>query len=145
MHKYPTVRCLIGIVAAGASALWVAAGGSAAAQTMKPDVSVAIFAEHYALAGRLIDDLDVLETAVSAMRPRAVRLDACGTGADRAQRAAAHRFRNLYLELRVLEPDAPGCLSAVLPRAMPVTQRLGQRPFGIDDESVDRWWHELIP
>ena len=63
-------------------------------------VSVAVFADHYALGGRYIDDLDRLEDAIAAMRLRGVRLEACGEGASRALRAATHRFRNLYLDLR---------------------------------------------
>ena len=86
-----------------------------------------------------------LEDAVSTMRPPTVRIDACGDGTARAQRAAAHRFRNLYLDLRVVETNAPSCQAAVTPRAVPVTQRTGQRPFGIYDEAVDRWWNNVMP
>jgi len=119
--------------------------GVSAAQTPAPDVSIAVFAEHYVLAGQSIDDLDALEDAVSAMRPRTVRIDACGGGTARAQRAAAHRFRNLYLDLRVVETSAPSCQAAITPRAVPVSQRSGQRPFGIYDEAVDRWWNNVMP
>lgn len=130
---------------AAASALSLAVGGGVAAQTSAPSVSVAVFAEHYVLAGRQIDDLDALERAVNAINPRAVRLEACGDGTARAQMAAAHRFRSRYLELRLLEPGAPGCQAAVIPQAVPVSQRLGPRPFGIDDAAVERWWYDQMP
>ena len=80
MHTHKSVRNLLGIVAAGSCALSVTVVGCARAQASGPDVSVAVFAGHYVLAGRAIDDLDVLDDAVGAMRPRSVRLDACGDG-----------------------------------------------------------------
>jgi hypothetical protein len=145
MKKDSSIRWLSGSVAAAASALCLATVGAAAAQTPTSDVSITVFADHYVLAGRLIDDLDALEDAVSAMRPRTVTIDACGAGTARAQRAAAHRFRNLYLDLRVVETNAPSCQAAITPRAVPVSQRTGQRPFGIYDEAVDRWWNNVMP
>jgi hypothetical protein len=76
------------------------------------------------------------------MRPRGVRLTACGERVSRALRAATHRFRNFYLDLR-----AAGSMtefqSVSSARAVPVSQRFGQRPFGIYDEAVDRWWNTL--
>lgn len=144
MKKDSSFRRMIAL-GTGVSALCLATMGAAAAQTPMSDVSIAVFAEHYVLAGRLIDDLDVLEDAVSAMRPRTVRIDACGSGTARAQRAATHRFRNLYLDLRVVETNAPSCQAAITPRAVPVSQRSGQRPLGIYDEAVDRWWNNVMP
>jgi len=128
-------------LAAAATALWLAATGAVGAQV--PVVTVAIFADHYVLAGRHIDDLDRLEDAIAAMHPRGVRLEACGDGTSRALRAATHRFRNLYLDLRVSMIDDTACQSASVARAVPVSQRFGQRPFSIHDESVDRWWSTL--
>ena len=82
-------------------------------------------------------------------RPRGVRLEACGEGASRALRAAAHRFRNFYLDLRTAGIDDTACQPASVARAVPVSQRFGQGPFSIYDEAVDRWWstveHALIP
>lgn len=145
MCKYSRIRRPAGIVAATASGLWLSFSGSAAAQSPMPEVTVTIFAEHYVLAGRAIDDLDVLDNAVSPGRPHVVRLYACGGRTARAQQAAAHRFRDLYLELRVLDTDSPACRFAAGPRLVPVSPRLGERPTGIDDEAVDRWWNELMP
>ncbi len=121
--------------------MWLATTGAVAAQV--PVVSVAVFADHYALGGRHIDDLDRLEDAIAQMRPRGVRLEACGEGASRALRAATHRFRNLYLDLRTAAINDAACQSASVARAVPVSQRFGQPPFGIYDEAVDRWWSTL--
>lgn len=123
------------------TAVWLTTTGAVGAQV--PVVTVAVFADHYALGGRYIDDLDRLEDAVAQIRPRGVRLDACGEGTSRALRAASHRFRNLYLDLRVSSVDDTTCQSASVARAVPVSQPFGQRPFGVYDEAVDRWWSTL--
>ena len=130
-------------LAAAATAVWLATTGAVGAQV--PVVTVAIFPDHYVLAGRSIDDLDTLEDAVAVMHPRGVRLEACGEGTSRALRAATHRFRNLYLDLRVAGSGDSACQPAPIARAMPASQRMGQRPFGIYDDAVDRWWNNLMP
>ena len=128
-----------------ASALLACLAAHAPARASKPEVVITIFVDHYVLAGRAVDDLDLLEKAVGSLRPRAVRLDACGRGAEHPQRAAAHRFRNLSLELRFLEADAPLCRAGVDLRAQPAGGRRGRRPFNINYEAVDQWWHESMP
>ncbi|MGZ9058257.1 MAG: hypothetical protein ACXW14_03315 [Burkholderiaceae bacterium] len=140
MKNESSVRRTIRLAAA-ATAVWFATTGGVAAQV--PVVTVAIFADHYVLGGRYIDDLDRLEDAIAEMRPRGVRLEACGEEASRALRAATHRFRNLYLDLRFSLVDDTVCQSASVARAVPVSQRFGQRPFGIYDDAVDRWWSTL--
>ena len=110
-----------------------------------PKIVITIFAEHYVVEGRVIDDLDVLEKAVKSVEPRTVRLQACGGIAERAQRAAAHRFRTLNLELRLLEQHQAVCQAISAPRAIPTRTPRGRGPFGIDDEVVDRWWHASMP
>ena len=132
-----SLRQTIELVAA-ATAVWLATAGAVAAQV--PVVTIAVFADHYVLGGRHIDDLDELVVAVATARPRGVRIDACGEGASRAFRAAAHRFRNFYLDLRTAEIDDTECQPASAARAMTVSQHLGQGPFNINDEAVDRWW-----
>ena len=117
----------------------------AGAPHAKPEVVITIFADHYVVEGRVIDDLDVLEKAVSSVAPRAVRLQACGANADRAQRAAAHRFRTSSLELRLLEPQEAACQAIPAPRAIAVRAPRGHGPFGIDDKVVDQWWHASMP
>jgi hypothetical protein len=132
-------------VVALASSLLVGLGAVSAARVSSPDVTINVFADHYVLTGLAIGDLDVLESAVAPLVPRSVRLDACGIVADFAQRAAAHRFRHLNLELRVLEPDAPACRIAAAAVEMPAGRRPKEAPSGIDEEAVDRWWHESMP
>jgi hypothetical protein len=116
-----------------------------AAPAPKPDVIIAVFASHYVLGSRLIDDLDRLESAVKATKSRTVILQACGSKADHAQRAAAHRFRFLELELRLLEPHSPACRISNPSSSFPATARHGSPPFGIDGDAVDRWWHASMP
>ena len=140
MKNDSSVRRIIQLVAA-TTAVWLATTGAVAAQV--PVVGIAVFADHYVLDGRHIDDLDRLEDAIAQMHPRGVRLEACGEGASRALRAATHRFRNLYLDLRTAGVDDTACQPASAARAVTVSQRFGQRPFGIYDEAVDRWWSTL--
>jgi len=128
-------------LAATAAAAWLATTGAVGAQV--PVVTVTVFADHYVVGGRHIDDLDRLEDAVAATHTRGVRLEACGESASRALRAAAHRFRNHYLDLRVSLIDDTTCQSASAARAVPVSQRFGPRPYGIHDEAVDHWWSTL--
>ena len=137
MKNDSSVRRTIQLIAA-TTAVWLATTGAVAAQV--PVVAVAVFADHYVVGARHIDDLDELVVAVATTRPRGVRIEACGEGASRAFRAAAHRFRNFYLDLRTAEIDDTACQPASAARAMPVSQRLGQGPFNINDEAVDRWW-----
>ena len=134
------VRRTIQLIAA-TTAVWLATTGSVGAQV--PVVTVAVFADHYVLGGRYIDDLDELVVAIATTRPRGVRLEACGEGASRAWRAAAHRFRNFYLDLRTAGIDDTACQPASAARAMPISHSLGQGPFNVNDEAVDRWWSTL--
>lgn len=125
----------------GSAAICVAVMSPASGQ--ESIATVAVFADRYVYAGRSFDDLDRLEDAVVAEHPRGVRLEACGAATARAQSAAAHRFRHLYLDLRVDSIDETTCASASVPRAVPVNQRFGLRPYGINDEAVDRWWNTV--
>jgi hypothetical protein len=133
------------IRAAGLAAAFQLSPVTAGSPHAKPAIAVTIFADHYVVKGRVIDDLDVLEKAVSSVGSRSVRLQACGWVADRAQRAAAHRFRALSLELRLLEPHDAACQAIPAPREIGARTPRGRRPFGIDDEVVDQWWHAAMP
>ena len=139
--KYDSSVCRSIRLAAAATALWLAATGAVGAPV--PVVIVAVFADHYVHDGRYIDDLDELVVAIATKRPRGVRLEVCGEGASRAFRAAAHRFRNFYLDLRTAGIDDTACQPASAARAVQVSQRLEQGPFNINDESVDRWWSTI--
>jgi hypothetical protein len=126
-----------------AVALLVSAIANAATPASRPDVVISVFADHYLMANRIIDDVNILEESVKSLDPRAVTLIACGSAADRAQRAAAHRFRNSLLELRLVDVYAPACRSTV--RAQTSNGNHSVRPFNIDDKAVDEWWHASMP
>jgi hypothetical protein len=138
--KQSRIRRIIGLGVAGA-ALCLSLADAASAQV--PVVTIATFSDHYVYGGRYFDDLDRLEDAVVAARPRGVRLEACGKGTARALGAAAHRFRNLYLDLRLDSVDDTSCATATAARAVPVSHRFGPLPYGINDEAVDHWWHTI--
>jgi hypothetical protein len=142
MTEQTGFRRAIGL-AAGVSVLWLTATGSVAAQART--ISISAFADHYVVAGRVIDDLDALEDLVAPLRPQSVQLAACGDGAARSLRAAAHRFRHASLELRVAAAGDPACQAAPMARAMRVSQPAGPRPTSIHDDAVDRWWNGLQP
>lgn len=117
---------------------------AALAGAPQPVATIGVFAEHYVLGSSSYDDLNRLEGALRGQRAHAVRLDVCGPGAEHALRAAAHRFRDLYLELRTAGTDPQVC-STTVARAVTVGQVAGQRPYGIDHAAVDLWWHHLMP
>jgi hypothetical protein len=106
-------------------------------------ISITVFADSYVVDGRAFDDLNLLEKHVSVMHVRGISLLACGPRATRSLKAAVHRFRHVPMQIRPLEPDEPECSKVVL--AIPVGERIGQRPRGIDDEAVERYWLELTP
>ena len=138
-------RSVLFAVTALSAAQLVCLQARAAEDTPQPDMSITVFADRYVIPERVIHDLDGLEDAVGSPGPRKIRLNACGPAAERAQRAAAHRFRNSGLELRWLPPHAAHCQAAIGVRAMPANIGHGARPHGIDDALVDRWWHERMP
>lgn len=145
MNGQRLTRSIATAVAAATAALSTLVAGAAAAEA--PDVFVMVFAEHYVVNGRIIDDIGALESAILPMRPGAIGLYACGSGSARAQMAAAHRFQDRFLELRVLDDSAPQCRPSMVsvPQAVAVRHRAGERPYGIDDEAVARWWYSMMP
>jgi hypothetical protein len=114
-------------------------------QGQRAATTVVIHADQYVVAGQDMDDLAVLEQAVRATGNRRVVLLACGRGTARAQLAAAQRLSDLVLELIVSDSDFDGCEVKVTPRPIPISQRIGLRPFGIDDETVNRWLRSVMP
>jgi hypothetical protein len=121
------------------------AEASTSMQGQRAATTVVIHADQYVVAGQDIDDLAVLEQAVRATSNRRVVLLACGRGTARAQLAAAQRLSDLALELIVSDSDFDGCEVKVTPRPIPISQRIGLRPFGIDDETVNRWLRSVMP
>ena len=72
MKNDSSLRRTIQLAAAAQQLVCLATTGAVGAQV--PVVTVAIFPDHYVLAGRYIDDLDTLEDAVAVMHPRGVGL-----------------------------------------------------------------------
>ena len=142
MNESSSFRRVLRLTAGGSLLCLAAMSGAAAQEQM---ISIAVFADHYVVAGRSFDDLDALEDAIAPAQPRRVQLAACGDGTARALRAAAHRFRNASLELRTADRRDAACQPASMARAMHVSQTAGPRPTGIYDEAVDRWWNSLQP
>jgi hypothetical protein len=105
---------------------------------------ITVFSDRYIVAGRAFDDLNLLEKHTTAMQARAVTLLACGPSVTRSLKAAVERFRHVPVQMLVLDADTPEC-SSTTPFAIPVRQRDGQRPYGIDDEAVERYWRDIMP
>lgn len=132
----------IGTVATGAGALALGAAALPAAQAPADAVSIAVFADHYVLAGRSIDDLNVLEATLQAAPDRPIQLNQCGSGTARALKAAAHRFRDRPIDIRLPAAEAPQCAdAATMRRVVETTKPL---PLGIDDATVERYWDDSI-
>jgi len=110
-----------------------------------PGVSVVVTVLHdrFVVDNQVTDDLNTLESEVRSSGAKAVVLTACGPGTTRPQLAAAQRLSDLYLELIVAAPDSSECLAAARPRSVPVSLRIGLRPFGIDDEVVNLWLMQI--
>jgi hypothetical protein len=147
MEDSMNARLILARIASTAAASVALALAAPGASAQAPDVFITVFAGHFVAGGKSYDDLDALEVAVRAQRPGAVRLYACGSGTARAQMAAAHRFRQNYLELRVLDAADPPCRtsSAAAAQAMTVAQRTGTPPYGIDEVAVAQWWYAMMP
>lgn len=107
-------------------------------------LDITVFAAHYVLAGKTFDNLDALESAVKVSPSGPVTLTICGPGASRSLMAAAHRFRDGPLYLRVFEMGVAACPAAPS-LARHAVQMAAQAPYGIDDEAVGRYWRNLMP
>jgi hypothetical protein len=101
---------------------------------------VAAHASTYAVAGRALDDLAALETAIRGARPRSVAIIACSSEAPRAWLAAVEKFNDLPLALDTRDAAAICAAGAT----MPVAQR-ADAPAGIDDARVRAHWQQVQP
>jgi hypothetical protein len=135
---------LAGRVVAGVLTLSFVVPALAGVYPTTTSTRITVFSDRYILAGRAFDDLNLLEKHTTAMQARAVTLLACGPRVTRSLKAAVERFRHVPVQMLVLDADAPECSSAAS-LAIPVRERDGQRPYGIDDEAVDRYWRDLMP
>lgn len=97
--------------------------------------AIAVHAGYYVTAGRAFDDLDAVERFVRSTKPHALDITSCEPGASRALLAAAHRFRDLALNLQVLDAAAPVCTAAAAVVG----------PSGINDAQVEAYWKQVMP
>lgn len=116
-----------------------------AARADDVDARVLVLGSHYLYRGEATSDLNALERAVLERAPRSVGLDACGAVETRSLLAAAQRFRNLEVRLRLLDEDHAAC-AADLRRSLGTRPDLsGRQALGIDDEVVRKWWATRVP
>jgi hypothetical protein len=134
----------IGTVATGAGALALGVAALPAAQAPTDEVSIAVFADHYVVAGRSIDDLNVLETTLQTVPDRPIQLNQCGAGTARALKAAAHRFRDRPIEIRTPAAGALQCADSALTMRR-VAESTKPLPHGIDDAAVELYWDSITP
>ena len=135
---------LAGKIVAGVLSLGFVVTALAGVYPTTTSTRITVFSDCYVLAGRAFDDLNLLEEHTTAIHVRAVTLVVCGPRVTRSLKAAVERFRHLPVQMIVLDADTPGCSSAA-PLAIPVRERDGQRPYGIDDEAVEHYWRDLMP
>jgi hypothetical protein len=140
MDKSSQTCCLIASIAAG----FLTIGTAAATQASPASVTVTTTADQYVVSGRAFNTLKALETHLKEVKPRTLRVQACGPSSIRGWKAVVHRFRHLPIEPRVLDPNERECSSA-RPLAIRAGSRAGQSAADIDDVEVDRYWQELIP
>ena len=126
-----------------ATALATVGMGTDARGAPGASVVVTVLPDRFVVDNQVTDDLNTLESEVRSSGAKAIVLTACGPGTARPQLAAAQRLSDLYLELIVAAPDSSECLLATSPRSVPVSKRIGLRPFGINDEEVNRWLMQI--
>lgn len=131
-------------VVAGAVAIGFVACAVANPTTPADSVTIAVFDDRYIVGGRTFDDLNYIEKYLADARPHGVNLLICGANATRALKAAVHRFRHLPVTMRLPDADERDCMSRAH-HVTPVQWRIGARPFGIDDEAVERYWLDISP
>jgi len=144
MNGHVVVERLTRSIATGAIACAFAATALADSRPLADTVTITVFADRYTVGDRAYDDISVLEKDITARPFHSVMLLICGPGATRSLKAVVHRFRHVPVQMRVPDIDEPDCMSRAS-LVMAVHEGSGQRPFGIDDEAVERYWLDLMP
>jgi len=129
----------IGVMALGLVASALADSGPSAHR-----VTITVLADRYIVGNLAYDDLDYLERQINATNVRGVELLICGPNTTRALKAIVHRYRHVPIQMRVPDIDQFECVSKA-PVVTPVRVRVGELPFGIDDEAVERYWLDIMP
>ncbi len=137
-------RFKLGVVAGVVMAFGLIGAAPANSEPRVDNVTIAVFADRYVVADRAFDDLNLVEKHITATHVRDVLLLVCGPQATRSLKAVVHRFRQLPLQIRVPDLDERDCMSKA-PAVLTVGARVGQRPFGIDDAAVERYWLDIMP
>ena len=137
----PLFERIVAVCLAGSC---LGAAGCAGAAPSRDSVTIIVFEDRYVTERRVFDDLNELEDRITSTNFRTVTLLVCGAHATRALKAAVHRFRYVPVQMRVPDVDERECMTTG-PVVTKVRQRTGTRPFGIDDEAVDRYWHDIMP
>lgn len=137
-------RCKYGIIVGIAS---LALAGTALAQPGQSTSTrtITVFAERYAVGPVAFNDIDLLQRHIAGTGARDVELVVCEATATRALKAAVHRFRHMPVTMRVSDMRQSECMSKQVPLVIPASDRRGPRPFGIDDQAVERYWSEMMP
>ena len=128
-------------------ALTLVAGAFAAAVAFdahaNAEVQVVAKESQYVFGASAYDSLNLLEDAVRAVRPSVVEVEACGPAASRSLAAAAHRFNDLALRIRVADESAPSCRAGAV--AMTAGRRSSTGLADVDDSAVARYWQQVTP
>jgi len=132
------------IVVAGIVTFGLVATALADSRPSTRSATIAVLADRYIVDDLAFDDLDYLDKHITATQVHSIELLVCGPRTTRPLKAVVHRFRHVPVQMRVPDVDEFECMSKA-PLVTPVLQRAGQRPFGIDDEAVDRYWLDIMP
>src|SRR5258708_5707266 len=127
------VNRLSQIVVVGVVAFGLVTTALADPRPSTQSATITVLADRYIVDDLAFDDLDYLEKHITATHVRSVELLVCGPRATRPLKAVVHRFRHVPVQMRVPDVDEFECMSKA-PLVTPVLRRVGQRPFGIDDE-----------
>jgi len=118
------------------------AAGAATAQAAPDPLRVVVHETHFAIARSAFTDLESLGDVVDATAPRAIELTACGADSHAALLAAAYRFKDRPLHLRVHEATDAVCAGPVALRtARPGATLLG----GTDAAAIAAYWRQVMP
>jgi len=132
------------IVVAGVVTFGLVATALADSRPSTQSATITVLADRYIVDDLAFDDLDYLDKHITAMHVHSIELLICGPRTTRPLKAVVHRFRHAPVQMRVPDVDEFECMSKA-PLVTPVSQRVGQRPFGIDDEAVERYWLDIMP
>lgn len=110
MHAF--VSRLARVVIAAGLGLAISLSGLARDRGSGATLIVAVFADRYVTVEVPFADLEALDALVKPVNPSLLRLLACGPGSNDALLAAAERYRDTPLAIRVLAAEEADCIAA---------------------------------